>query len=299
MNTKFYRTWQDVRSSYWELDGLRHVLVPYVNYTFIPKPTVNRDYLFYFDDIDRISEQNFVRLGMVNRLQTRRNGKIQEIMSLETFWDYCIHAEDGFRNCGDLGVVWKFMPFQGLTVRTEALFDTSSSDGSHDKQASRGGRPSGRPGISNSWIDKLSGSIIYEFAPNWRASAGYAYTDAYVSRSVYSMGSTLTQISSTSAFENSNAARTQTVSAALDFPLYFDKTLFGGIAMSYDIEAGMMNDISFYLSKDFHCWHLMVATGRRTTRDSDKGRKNKYYVTTFLSLTAMPTVKYRYNFQTK
>ena len=44
-STKIYNTWENVRSSWLQLDGLRHVMRPYVNYTFIPKPTVNREHL--------------------------------------------------------------------------------------------------------------------------------------------------------------------------------------------------------------------------------------------------------------
>jgi len=29
INTKIYRSWQNVKSAYWQLDGLRHVLIPY------------------------------------------------------------------------------------------------------------------------------------------------------------------------------------------------------------------------------------------------------------------------------
>ena len=69
-STKIYNSWQDVRSSFLALDGLRHVIRPYINYTLIPKPNVKRDHLYYFDDIDRIDEQHFIRFGLENRLQT-------------------------------------------------------------------------------------------------------------------------------------------------------------------------------------------------------------------------------------
>lgn len=61
-STKIYNSWQDVRSSFLALDGLRHVIRPYINYTLIPKPNVKRDHLYYFDDIDRIDEQHFICL---------------------------------------------------------------------------------------------------------------------------------------------------------------------------------------------------------------------------------------------
>ena len=72
INTKIYRTWQNVRSAWMGIDGLRHVIVPYINYTYIPDPSFDTDKILYFDDIDRLQQQNFVRFGLTNRLQTRK-----------------------------------------------------------------------------------------------------------------------------------------------------------------------------------------------------------------------------------
>ncbi len=195
INTKFYKTWQNVRNAYWELDGLRHVMVPYINYTYIPSPTVNREYLYYFDDIDRIDEQNFVRLGAVNRIQTRRNNQIQEIFSIETFWDYFFYRESDFNHIGDLGVILHFSPMSKLTFNTSALFDLGQCDSDHKYGPTRNGRFAGRPGLKWKYINRLYSDVQYAFAPGWRAYAAYQYSDLYNQRSAYSMGSSLTQIS--------------------------------------------------------------------------------------------------------
>ena len=115
MNTKIYQTWDNAKSAFWELDGLRHVAVPYLNYNYIPDPTLDRDKIYYFDDIDRITEQNFVRLGIQNRLQTRRGAygkqEIYDWASIEHYIDFHFHKEDGFDNMGDFGTIFKWNPF--------------------------------------------------------------------------------------------------------------------------------------------------------------------------------------------
>ena len=195
VNTKIYKTWQNVRNSYWELDGLRHVLIPYINYTYIPAPNVEKEHLFYFDEIDRIDEQNFIRFGAINRLQTRRNDQLQEILSLETFWDYFFYKEKGFDHAGNLGVVLNFTPMDKLRFSTEVLFDMGQCDSDHKTGPIRNGRKVKRPGLSWKYIDRLFANVSYDFAPDWRIYANYQYSDAYNQRSVYSMGSQFTQIS--------------------------------------------------------------------------------------------------------
>ena len=92
MNTKLYRTWGNVKSPYFALDGIRHVMVPYINYTYIPSPTEDRDNLYYFDDIDRITKQNFIRFGVKQRLQTRSGSygseNIRNWLTLENYYDF-------------------------------------------------------------------------------------------------------------------------------------------------------------------------------------------------------------------
>ena len=196
VNTKFYKTWQNVRNAYWELDGLRHVLIPYINYTYIPAPNVGKEHLFYFDEIDRIDEQNFIRFGAINRLQTRRNDQIQELLSLETFWDYFFYKEKGFDDhIGNLGVLLNFSPVDKLVFTTEVLFDMGQCDSDHDARPVRNGRKVKRPGLRWKYIDRLFANVSYDFAPDWKIYANYQYSDAYNQRSVYSMGSQFTQIS--------------------------------------------------------------------------------------------------------
>ena len=54
--------------------GLRHVAEPYARYTHVPEPNVLPSELYQFDAIDRIGKRHEIRLGMHNKLQTRRHG---------------------------------------------------------------------------------------------------------------------------------------------------------------------------------------------------------------------------------
>ena len=294
VNTKFYHAWQDVKNAYWGLDGLRHVIVPYVNYTYIPRPTVNADNLYYFDEIDRITEQHFVRFGITNRLQTRRNNQIYEWISLEHYWDLFIHDSEGFNHIGDLGTIFKFRPFNGLTISAELLLDIGRN-GDHDYTVKRGGEDVGRPGIASGVINRLTTRIDYRFAPDWRIYASYTYSDAYLQRSVYSMGTQFSEMTATSMMFTPTT-RSQTISGGFEFPLLFDKDLFGYTRCSYDIDRNLVTSACVGLTKRFHCWYVSAeaGTGQRWDRhrNGEYSTRFKNYFAVSAGLTAMPGLKF-------
>lgn len=288
-NTKIYRSWQNVKQSWLELDGIRHVAIPYVNYQFMPKPTVDRDHLYYFDDIDRLEEQNFVRLGAVNRLQTRRDNKIYEWMSLENYWDYHFTRQEDFNNVGDLGTIYKFKPFEGLTLTSDLLLDLGQSN-DHDTDAERAGRDGGRPGVSWKYINRWHNYLTYQITQDWRVYGGYYYSDAYAQQAAYSMGSTLTSINPTTAFEAAYD-RVQNLNGGIEFPTYIDKHLKGAFEVQYDVETALMRNASFSLTRKFHCWRVIATVGTSQKRNSDDGKANSNYVAFSIGLTASPSTK--------
>ena len=294
VNTKFYHAWQDVKNAYWGLDGLRHVVIPYVNYTYIPRPTVNADNLYYFDEVDRITEQHFIRFGLTNRLQTRRNGEIHEWMSLEHYWDYFIHRSEGFNSFGDFGTIFKFRPFSGLTISAELLLDIGRN-GDHDYTVRRGGEDVGRPGINSGVINRLTTRIDYRFAPEWRIYASYTYSDAYLQRSAYSMGTQFSTMTATSMMFTPTT-RSQTISGGFEFPLLIDKDLHGYTRCSYDIDRNLVTNACVGVTKRFHCWYVAAecGTGQRWDlhKNGEYSQRFKNYFAVSLGLTAMPGLKF-------
>jgi len=293
-NTKIYRSWQNVKNAFWQLDGLRHVMVPYANYTFIPKPTLDRDKILYFDDIDRIDKQNFVRLGLKNRLQTRRGNygseKIYDWITLENYIDYHFVKESGFKNLGDFGTILKFTPTDKLTLSSLLLIDAGQSN-DHDTEAYRWDRYAGRPGTSNKWINKWESNITYEIMKDLKLRASYIYQDLYNSRSAYSMGSTLTEITSTSGFFSGSTGRNQTFNIGMDFPIPIDEKTFGSFDFYYDFEAGYMREMKACIIRKLHCWEAALEVGQTIDRDYYGSKQYKKSVMLTMALTALPSVK--------
>jgi len=295
VNTRFYRAWNNVKSGLLNLDGLRHIMIPYVNYNFLPRPTVNADNLYYFDEIDRISEQHFVRIGMTNRLQTRRGNAIHEWMSMENYWTYYIANNSDLSQFGQFGTVFKSELFEGLTLSAEILLNIGNDPG-HDTTAKRGRKDVGRPGIDGSFIDRLNAEISYKFAPDWRIYANYKYTDDYYLRNPYSMGSSLSVSTVASSMVWRGGSRTQTVGGGLEFPMFFDKDFTGSVSVSYDIESNLFSTANFRLMKKFHCWYAAADFGfSQSWHRKQSGGYNKHlkhYLGITLGLTAMPAISY-------
>ncbi len=72
---KSFRVWNQ-RPNYLG-HGLRHIAEPYSGYTWIPKPNLRPDDLYQFDAVDQLDRRHDVLIGMRNKLQTRRGGRVR------------------------------------------------------------------------------------------------------------------------------------------------------------------------------------------------------------------------------
>src|SRR5207248_1011837 len=88
ITTKASRVWPTASSRFWEIDGLRHIVQPSINYVYVPNPSVPQRELPQFDTvlpstrllpiefpdfnaIDAIDSANVLRLSLRNKLQTK------------------------------------------------------------------------------------------------------------------------------------------------------------------------------------------------------------------------------------
>ena len=286
LNTKFYRTWQTPKSAFFNIDGLRHVMVPYINYTFIPKPTESYKHLYYFDDVDLITRQNFFRFGLINRLQTRDGSKVREYFSLENYWDFHFHRDFGFNNVGDFTTILSFTPTDNFSLTSTLVLDVGNNN-AHDYEVKRGGKEVGRPGLDCDLINYWETTLTYKFSDDWKIQASYTYCDNYYQRPAYSMASTLANPAAMTNFP-SYFERNQFASLQLDFPTYIDKRLKGRFRLRYDIDDGLVDNVDLTLRRDFHCWYLEVSAGAEFSRNDINERTWEAYVGFAVGLTAMP-----------
>jgi hypothetical protein len=288
LNTKIYNSWQDVRSSFLGLDGLRHLFEPYINYTFIPEPTEDRAHLYYFDDIDRINEQNFVRLGMVNRLQTRSGDQtIIDYLTMENYWDYHFNESDGFNHIGDFCSKLSTSPIKGLTLSTMASIAVGGNDSIPGESSDiiRNGRNVGHPGLYAEWLNRWEFNIKYEPVKDYIFTFKYNYQNPYQTFPAYSMGSTLSDTDSGSAFETFHTSQIQQLVFGFSFPITPDRRTRGAYKIAYDFNAGFAPNQSFSVIRSFHCWELAAEVVIYTSNDATDGKERDiaFMVTAYLT----------------
>lgn len=86
--------------------GLRHVVEPYTDYTFVPEPNIRPDRLYQFDEIDALDRRNDIRFGVRNKYQTKRGGQLAEILNFDVFTTYSFEEANSatpFSNVGFIG----------------------------------------------------------------------------------------------------------------------------------------------------------------------------------------------------
>lgn len=106
--------------------GLRHVVEPYANYTFIPEPNLTPENIYQFDSIDRLGERNTIRFGARNRYQTRRDGRVDDIMDLDLYTTYDLEAEDD--PISEIGMDSEFRFSKIFQVFMDGRYDTVEGD---------------------------------------------------------------------------------------------------------------------------------------------------------------------------
>lgn len=136
--------------------GLRHVVEPYLDYTYIPEPNLTPDQLPQFDDVDTLDKRNDVLLGVRNKFQTKRKGSVHDLVDFNIWSTYYVEKPQGVSN-----------DFSDIFFKTELrLIDWLPVDfkGSYDQF---GGKiDTFDTQVSVVWPDQTRLAIDYRYADN-------------------------------------------------------------------------------------------------------------------------------------
>ena len=273
MSTKLYRTWQDSKNDMLAIDGLRHVVQPYINYTYVSDPSEDRENLYFFDQNDRLAEMNFVRVGVNQRMQTRRHGRIYTFVSMQTYADFHFDKQkyysadadpvadvepDAERGAaGNLGNRIDFRPREGVDFWNTVVFDMDEGELNRAEVGMSLGRDERK-----------------------RLSLSYVFRNDYVPRALYSMGSSLLDFTGENNLYATAYEEAHWLRAELSLPINAKTT--GRVLLSYDIEDNEVSHASLQILRDLHCWMGALAVGE------DNG---DFFVSLMLYLKAFPSMR--------
>jgi len=120
VSTTISRVWAGEQNAFWDVDGIRHIFQPSVNYVFVPRPNIDPSKLPQFDyeltnslrllpleypdynSIDSLRSQNTIRYGANNRIQTKRNGEIEDLVNWGLYMDWNLRTRPDQRTLSDI-----------------------------------------------------------------------------------------------------------------------------------------------------------------------------------------------------
>lgn len=259
LRTRFYSDWMAWQP--WdilEIDGITHIIEPYLNYTYAPSPTEDRDFIYFFDETDRLERQNFLRAGLNQFWQTRTEGKIRTLIRWQTYSDlHFIRGEESNRYPGDFGNRLTVYPRRDFSVWGTVLHDL---------------------GEGNLQRGEIGFRIGQEESLN--LAARYIYRNDHFSRSAASMGSELVDFTGESGYLKKYFEYSDSASAILHIPIN-DKT-WADCEWEYDFDHDRMSEHKYTITRVLHCWTMQLGAG---------WDNNEFEAMILFRLTAFPNIK--------
>ena len=142
---KASQLWAGATNSFWQVDGLRHIVEPSANYVFVPDPSTPPAKLPQFDgeqpslmelpltfpdynDIDSIDTQNAIRFGLRNTLQTKRDGGLDKLLDWNVQLDWRLNPKPGQNTLNDLYSSFAFKQRTWLTAESQTRYDINGGN---------------------------------------------------------------------------------------------------------------------------------------------------------------------------
>ncbi|MBM3838966.1 MAG: LPS-assembly protein LptD [Verrucomicrobia bacterium] len=141
---KASRVWDGARSRLWDVDGLRHIVQPSINYAFVPSPSRAPRELPQFDteipslrllpidfpdynSIDSIDSQNVLRLSLRNKIQTKRRGEIDNLVDWALYTDWRLDPRPDQNTFAEMFSDFDLKPLSWLILSSEIRFDVEDA----------------------------------------------------------------------------------------------------------------------------------------------------------------------------
>ncbi|MCX6904350.1 MAG: LPS assembly protein LptD, partial [Verrucomicrobia bacterium] len=202
---KASRLWRAASSSLLEVNGLRHIVEPSINYAFVPSPNVLTNSLPQFDSelptywllpldypdynaIDSIDSQNVLRFNLRNRLQTKRAGGVDDLLRWNLLMDWRLKPHIGQTTFSSLYSMLDLKPRSWLTLSSLCRYGVNQGrlyELSHvatiqptsrwSLSAGHRYREAGDLGPTDIGDNLILTSVAYRFSENWGARATYQF----------------------------------------------------------------------------------------------------------------------------
>lgn len=253
---KASRLYRQAESSLLDVNGLRHILEPSINYVYVPAPNVAPKNLPQFDSqlpttellplvfpdynsIDSIDSQQTLRLGFRTKLQTKREGHMENLLNWNLYGDWRITPNSGQTRFSDTYSSLDIRPRSWLTFNFQNRFSIDE----------------GKFILANQ-------GVTVQPAANWSVSLNHL-----------------------------NLVNTPELGTGYNLivgTLHYRLNENWGLRFSeyFDVRAGLFNYQYYTLYRDFRSWTSALTF--RVTENSSGGEPTDYTVAFTFSLKAFP-----------
>jgi LPS-assembly protein len=138
---KASRLWPGAQNDFFQVDGIRHILEPSITYAYVPNPNVygtnnvpQYDYempslrllpivMPEYNSVDSIQGENVFRFGVHNKLQTKRDGQVVNLVDWNVYTDWNLHPNTNQTTFSDLYSDLAFKPKSWLTIESLTRYE--------------------------------------------------------------------------------------------------------------------------------------------------------------------------------
>ena len=109
-------------------DRFRHVVEPYLNYTFVPEPNLRPWQLMQFDSVDKLDKRHDVRFGTRHQVQRRVGDAIRVLLDADIYGIYDIEDANDESGLRTIGLKSRFRPVDGIRFQLDGAYDVEEED---------------------------------------------------------------------------------------------------------------------------------------------------------------------------
>jgi len=143
LSFKAARVFKSVKSQLLDMNEMRHILEPSINYVYVPSPSETPPNLPQFDtafptfrllpiefpdfnSIDSVDSENTFRFGLRNKLQTKREGRVEDVLKSAVYADWRAQRRPGQSSFSDIFTDIDFQPRTWLSASSQTRYDINA-----------------------------------------------------------------------------------------------------------------------------------------------------------------------------
>ena len=284
VSTKVHSTWNDVKQKAWAIDGLRHVMEPFVNFSYVPRPNVRPTDFAGFDNrvnstqsqalnptlynsIDSIDQLLVVRPGVMNRVLTKRDGQPYELANWKIYGDY--------------QPVRPTLP--GLNTQFVEVPETVNSDFPQIYNELNvmpvpwwTGTLGASTAVSGNGYNSINLGSRWQVIPALELGLGYSF---------------LEQFAYVDALNNNVLTNTQTQVINGNANYRLNESWFFNAGVTYSVNPDLLQQVNFGIYRDIGAWILGAAVANR----QNQGAPSEFVALATLTLKAFPELPLGFN----